>query len=104
MAVFLVAPRQSVSPIRCVFILSLDVTNIDYMIYTRGSRDDYDRWADTTGDSGWGWEAMMPYMLKLENFSVSLQVGDASSKYNSSVHNTTGTFSTPTQVRSGETD
>ncbi|KAK0471532.1 alcohol dehydrogenase [Armillaria novae-zelandiae] len=29
---------------------------VNYMAYTRGSSEDYDRYARVTGDEGWGWE------------------------------------------------
>lgn len=32
------------------------------MLYTRGSSQDYDRYAQISGDPGWGWEALQPYM------------------------------------------
>ena len=35
------------------------------MFYTRGSKDDYDRWAQVTGDPGWSWEKLLPYILKV---------------------------------------
>ena len=35
------------------------------MYYTRGSSDDYNRFAAVTGDAGWSWENMLPYMLKV---------------------------------------
>lgn len=35
------------------------------MVWTRGSRDDYDRWAKVTGDDGWGWDKLEPYMRKV---------------------------------------
>ena len=104
MTMSLVTPCQSVSPIHCVFVLFLDITYVDYMIYSCGSQDNCDHWSNVTGDSGWGWEAMTPCMLKLGNFTASPQVGDASSKYSSSVHDTTGTFLTLAQVQFGETD
>ena len=37
----------------------------DFMVWTRGSRDDYDRWANVTGDDGWGWDKLEPYMRKV---------------------------------------
>ncbi|KAI0030159.1 glucose-methanol-choline oxidoreductase [Vararia minispora EC-137] len=37
------------------------------MGWTRGSRDDYDLWASFTGDDGWSWDALMPYMKKIEH-------------------------------------
>ncbi|KAI0321913.1 alcohol oxidase [Amylostereum chailletii] len=64
-------------------------SSINYMIYTRGSQDDYDRWAKVTGDSGWTWDSLHPYLLKLENFTVS-RVENADAKYVSSIHSTSG--------------
>lgn len=37
------------------------------MFYTRGSTDDYDRWAKVTGDDGWNWKNIVPYILKARN-------------------------------------
>ena len=34
------------------------------MFYTRGSSDEFDRLARISGDEGWSWEAMLPYILK----------------------------------------
>ena len=31
----------------------------DYMIYTRGAEDDWNRYADLTGDEGWNWENIL---------------------------------------------
>jgi len=35
------------------------------MDYTRGSADDYDRWARVAGDSGWSWSKLLPYFKKV---------------------------------------
>jgi hypothetical protein len=37
----------------------------DFMAYTRGSMDDYDRWANVTGDDQWSWDSLFPYMTKV---------------------------------------
>ncbi|PBK85327.1 hypothetical protein ARMGADRAFT_999700 [Armillaria gallica] len=37
-------------------------STVNYMLYTRGSSQDYDRYAQISGDPGWGWEALQPYM------------------------------------------
>ena len=84
------------------------MVSIDYMIYTRGAADDYDRWASVTGDQGWSWNNMFKYMLKarvlqlidhlpytykgrqLENFTNSPNVQDPLSKYNPALHSTKG--------------
>lgn len=37
------------------------------MGYTRAARDDYDRWARVTGDDGWSWDNLYPYMIKVSD-------------------------------------
>ncbi len=39
---------------------------INAMVYTRGSRKDYDQWADL-GCDGWGYDQLLPYFKKSEN-------------------------------------
>ncbi|SJL13190.1 uncharacterized protein ARMOST_16629 [Armillaria ostoyae] len=54
---------------------------VNYMFYTRGSSQDYDRYAQISGDPGWGWEALQPYIRKNERIVLP-----------SDRHNTTGQF------------
>ncbi|CAH2986306.1 unnamed protein product [Chilo suppressalis] len=42
---------------------------LNYMIYTRGSQPDYDNWRDM-GNEGWGWDEVLPYFKKIENFQI----------------------------------
>ncbi len=41
-------------------------SSINAMIYIRGSRADYDRWA-AQGADGWSWDDVFPYFLKAED-------------------------------------
>lgn len=40
-------------------------SSINAMIYTRGTVDDWNRWADVTGDKGWSWPLIYPYFIKV---------------------------------------
>lgn len=42
----------------------------DGMIYTRGSRDDWNQWADITGDDGLRWSNMLPVMEKVRFYYI----------------------------------
>lgn len=45
---------------------------INYMIYNRGNRNDYDRWA-AAGNTGWSWAEVLPYFLKSERSTLKNQ-------------------------------
>ncbi|KAF8965582.1 pyranose dehydrogenase [Flammula alnicola] len=56
------------------------------MFYTRGSSDDYDRWAAVTGDSGWSWKKLLPYILKNERWSPPADGHSTGGDFDPSVH------------------
>ncbi|KAJ6617563.1 hypothetical protein B0H10DRAFT_2032969 [Mycena sp. CBHHK59/15] len=39
------------------------------MAYTRGSAEDFNRYANLTGDEGWLWDRIFPYFLKNEKWT-----------------------------------
>ncbi|KAJ6465403.1 hypothetical protein C8R45DRAFT_839805, partial [Mycena sanguinolenta] len=45
------------------------LTYLDLMFYTRGSKDDFDRYAQLTGDPGWSWDRIFPFFLKNEKWT-----------------------------------
>ncbi|KDQ32751.1 hypothetical protein PLEOSDRAFT_1031974 [Pleurotus ostreatus PC15] len=56
-------------------------SSTNYLVYTRGASDDYDRLAKIAGDDGWTWDNLHPYILK---HSSIVPPADG--------HNTTGQF------------
>lgn len=42
---------------------------VNYMVYVRGSRHDFDRW-EQMGNYGWGFDEVLPLFLKLENATM----------------------------------
>lgn len=45
-------------------------SSINGMIYQRGQAQDYDRWAELTGDASWRWEQVLPLFKKSEDYSA----------------------------------
>ena len=45
----------------------------DYMFYTRGSSDDFDRFAHIAGDDRWAWRNILPFIRKVSPATVSLE-------------------------------
>ncbi|KAH6924477.1 hypothetical protein HPB50_018850 [Hyalomma asiaticum] len=41
-------------------------SSINYIIYSRGDRRDYDTWNSTYGASGWSYDEVLPYFVDLE--------------------------------------
>ena len=43
-------------------------SSINGMIYMRGQAQDYDHWADVTGDASWRWDQVLPLFKKSEHY------------------------------------
>ncbi|KAJ7739057.1 aryl-alcohol oxidase-like protein [Mycena maculata] len=48
--------------------------------------DDYDRFARVTGDEGWSWDCLIPYMRKNERFTPPADHHNTSGQFNPAVH------------------
>ncbi|KAK0499142.1 alcohol oxidase [Armillaria luteobubalina] len=65
-------------------------TAVNYMFYTRGPSQDYDRYAQISGDPGWGWEALQPYILKNERLVPPSDHHNTTGQFDPAVHSFTG--------------
>ncbi|TFK73870.1 alcohol oxidase [Pluteus cervinus] len=42
-------------------------SSVNFLAYTRGSEDDWDRFASVTDDPGWSWNQILPFFLKVRD-------------------------------------
>ncbi len=47
-------------------------SSMNYMVYSRGSSDDWNQYAEVTGDIGWSWDSVRPYFQKVRHPKVLL--------------------------------
>ncbi|KAB8297844.1 hypothetical protein EYC80_001640 [Monilinia laxa] len=65
---------------------------INGMCWTRGGRTDYDAWV-ALGNPGWGWDDLLPYFKRTENYTNDVDAAFAHELYvypDASTHGTTG--------------
>ncbi|KAJ7242906.1 glucose dehydrogenase short protein [Mycena rebaudengoi] len=63
------------------------------MVYTRGTADDFDRYAKLTGDAGWSWKQIFPYFLKNEKWSPPADHHNTAGQFDPTLHSTKGLVS-----------
>ncbi|KAF8888875.1 alcohol oxidase [Infundibulicybe gibba] len=65
-------------------------SSTNYLLYTRGSSEDYDRYAKVTGDQGWSWNSMQQYFRKNEKFTPPQDGHNITGQFNPAVHGFNG--------------
>ncbi|KAF7432616.1 hypothetical protein PC9H_004558 [Pleurotus ostreatus] len=68
-------------------------SSINGMIYSRGSAEDYDATAQLTGDEGWAWDNLQPYIRKAslnERWAEPVDNHPTSGQFNPTVHGLAG--------------
>ncbi|RDB17150.1 Pyranose dehydrogenase 3 [Hypsizygus marmoreus] len=68
-------------------------SSVNYLIYTRGTSEDYDRYAKVSGDDGWSWKNMQQYFRKNEKFGPPVDNHDTKGQFDPSVHGFNGVTS-----------
>ncbi|KAJ6509683.1 aryl-alcohol oxidase precursor [Mycena vulgaris] len=64
------------------------------MAYTRGAADDFNRYAQLTGDDGWSWKSVFPYFLKTEKWTAPADHHNTQGQFDPAIHGTHGPIST----------
>ncbi|KAM5535604.1 hypothetical protein V8D89_010771 [Ganoderma adspersum] len=57
---------------------------------SRSSRDDFDKYAEVSGDDGWSWGAIEPYYRKIEHFVPPVDHHNTSGEIDIAIHGTRG--------------
>ncbi|KAK7005869.1 pyranose dehydrogenase [Favolaschia claudopus] len=78
-------------------------SSVNQMAYTRGSKDDYDRFALVSGDEGWSWDRLVPYMRKTEQFHPPSKQ-NTTEHFNPAVHSLSGINSVSLPAWGRDTD
>ncbi|KAJ7743768.1 alcohol oxidase [Mycena metata] len=65
-------------------------SSVNYLVYTRGSKEDFDRIAAVSGDPGWSWNNLIPYQRKNELFSPPADHHNITGQFNPAVHGFSG--------------
>ncbi|KAG6917771.1 hypothetical protein DXG01_001176 [Tephrocybe rancida] len=68
-------------------------SSINNMYYTRGPSSDFDRYANETGDAGWSWNNLQPYIRKNEVWTAPADNHNTNGQFNPSAHGFSGTVS-----------
>ncbi|KAJ7187767.1 alcohol oxidase [Mycena filopes] len=61
-------------------------SSVNDMVYTRGTRDDWDRFAAVTGDDGWSWDKLLPYFKRNEQFHQPIDQHNTTGQFDPAVH------------------
>ncbi|KAL0954174.1 hypothetical protein HGRIS_005305 [Hohenbuehelia grisea] len=65
-------------------------SSVNFMAYTRGSAEDFNRYARMTGDLGWSWLALQPYIRKNERWTAPADNHNTLGQFNPLVHGFNG--------------
>ncbi|KAL0954256.1 hypothetical protein HGRIS_005384 [Hohenbuehelia grisea] len=61
-------------------------SSVNYMAYTRGSAEDYDRFAAITADAEWSWDRLQPYIRKNEIWTAPADHHPTTGQFDPAVH------------------
>ena len=56
------------------------------MAFCRGTEDDYARWANVTGDDGWSWKNLLPFIFKVDRMTAPADRHNTSGQFDPAIH------------------
>ncbi|KDQ32953.1 hypothetical protein PLEOSDRAFT_1032666 [Pleurotus ostreatus PC15] len=65
-------------------------SSLNAMFYTRGPADDFDKFAKVTGDQGWSWNNVQPFIRKNERWTEPTDHHKTRTQFNPRFHSFTG--------------
>ncbi|THU79468.1 aryl-alcohol oxidase [Dendrothele bispora CBS 962.96] len=65
-------------------------SSTNFLAYNRGPADDWNRIANFTGDQGWSWDELQPYILRNEILTPPADKHDFSNQIIASIHGSSG--------------
>ncbi|KAG7087333.1 hypothetical protein E1B28_013309 [Marasmius oreades] len=65
-------------------------SSVNGLFYSRGTKDDFDRYADVTGDPGWSWNSLRPYIAMNEKLTPPADRHNTTGQYDPDIHSLTG--------------
>ncbi|KAI0770376.1 alcohol oxidase [Fomes fomentarius] len=60
------------------------------MIFSRGTIDDWDRFASVSGDAGWSWKEMQPFIRKVDKMTAPTDGHNTTGQFDPAIHNPHG--------------
>ncbi|KAM5534951.1 hypothetical protein V8D89_011324 [Ganoderma adspersum] len=61
-------------------------TAINQMAFCRGTEDDYARWANATGDDGWSWKKLLPFIFEVDRMTAPADRHNTSGQFDPAIH------------------
>ncbi|KAF9460634.1 alcohol oxidase [Collybia nuda] len=62
----------------------------NWLVYTRGTAEDFNRYASVSGDSGWSWNSLLPYFKKSEKWTAPVDNHNTAGQFDPSLHGFNG--------------
>lgn len=56
------------------------------MAFCRGTEDDYDRWANVTGDDGWSWKKLLPFVFEVDRMTAPADRHNPTGQFDPTIH------------------